>query len=264
MVYIASFVCAVLAVGFLFLAKAIGFDTYQRTVDPYASFQVQLDLITWSVIAVACAFTALPLWGIVGVALSKAREKKEEFVRRTVIASRKSWHYRLNTWMNFGDVPPERCSECEYWARLCNGLFAGQVATLILGIFIAAIMALGWLTGLKPILSGTPWQKKWYDAPNIFESERQWKGPITLGLLLLGGLAAGLAISGAGHALVQAGQGAHWASVGKWTAVGVGSAFMGVTALLLCPRIWRHALQPIFSLVTARAIGVCRPMEFVD
>jgi len=250
--YVYSFVLAVLAVGaFFFVHWMNGTNTSTHT-------HTTLGVIDWSAIGAFALFGILSAWGMIGVALSNLKKRANELALEDVVISRKSWHYRLNTWLNFKKEPRKGISECEYWAQLANGFYSQPPVYVCLGFLTILVGVIGWFFSARPDFSNIRHGKL------DFYSGNQFVGPIVLALMLIAGLYAGLTFSGAGEALTHA----PWLTIGKWSGAGIA----GLIGLLVASIIFWNivtvvrytVVQPLVSLAIARIVRVCRKTKFVD
>ena len=258
--YVISFTLGALVVGSFFFVHWMNYDPPIGTSYNPVFHHTTLGIIDWSLISVFSLFAVLSVWGIVGVALSKVKQKAEELASQDVVISRRSWHYKLNTWANFGNKPPETTSECEYWARLAHGLPSaplGYVFIITIKILIAVI---GWLFSARVDVTHI----HIVDMDELFKEGHQPIGPIVGILMLMGGLATILLLSGAGQALLDA----SWMSVGKWAGISiagvVGAVALIISIFLIGQLILYNIAQPLFSFAVARIMRVCRQAQFVD
>ncbi len=247
------------SIPFAFELVAVGFlSLFAFAPTQYADDPLLPKSYFWPTAAVLFFFMLLSVWGMIGVALSKIKEKAGELALREVTISKKSWHYRLNTWANFGKEPLKARSECEYWARLFHGLCGTPLAKMLIYVVSTIILLFGWFCGAR--LSGLNiFGDKGTEL--AFKSGHQFVGPTVFALMLIGGLAAGLTLSGAGASIQHIPP--PTVGMGKWAGVVIGSLIGAVFALLLLAVLVR-TMGSLFSYITARVIGVCRPIQFTD
>lgn len=237
----------------------------------------------WLLAGVFSLLALLSLWGYVGIWFSSIKTRAGEIAEQKVVISKKSWHYRLYKWVNFGESPPKKCSECEYWAGLVHGLVAFPpiyaviftiVATVLIVIsFVTTLAATAaWLVGLRPNnpIKFLQNDKNYGDEKEIpfLKGGYQLKGPIVLGVLLLAGLVATLVFTDAFN-VIQLLERAPWMIIGKLSLISVlviaatAILFYGVKVLVFQGLL--PATKPLRSVATARVAGVCRgPVEFAD
>lgn len=252
--YAGSFVLAGLGIGLLFLFHTPSPGTVKGG-------HTAIGMIDWSIIAALGGLALLSVWGIVGVALSKIKARSEDLASQAVDISKKSWHYRLNTWANGGYEPSDVRSECEYWPRLFHGLYAVPFIRALGYVICSVILLLAWFFGQRP--NGLNIYRDNDSGRPILKPGHQFIGPTALALLLIGGLAAGLMLSGAGADAPHA----PWLTIGRWSGVVTGGIIGGIVslvAILFLADIALHAIRPPFSYAVARVIRVCRPIRFVD
>ncbi|MEK7153097.1 MAG: hypothetical protein AAB834_04060 [Patescibacteria group bacterium] len=206
-----------------------------------------------SALSGACAFfVVLAGWGGAGLALSKIKENlRETLVQENVRISRSSWHYRLQATVcpanTYGDIT-KVCSECEYWARLANGLFTQPPIYILCIVVIWMVTAIGWFFGAKP------------SSEHFFRGS-QWKGPVALTLIVLAGVS--LALWHWGFPSVPAIPASSPAATG-YIRIVIGIIVGGFVLFFL----WTKAVWPAFrnlaSFVGAKLVGLCRQTTFTD
>lgn len=247
-------------VTFLLAVVAIGLTFMANLVPPAGGPAQGIGTIDWSVIAVACAFACLSLWGLVGVALSKLRERAQELAKQEAVISTESWHYRLNTWVNLGKPPAYVCGECEYWARLFHGLSYATGAIIALYIVYTAIIIVGWLFSARP----SPDFKRQVGNEKLFGKGHQWVGPIVLALAA----SAAIVLTDSPTTVVSF---PHWERVGLiaiWTVAAAVLLAVAVVASIWVVWPMLHSLgrnvQAFLSFILVRFVArVCRPVRFV-
>lgn len=251
--YLVTMVAAILVGVFIVLTATID-DEWN--IKNWAAF--------WSVVGVCSFFIALSAWGLVGIELSRLKKKIGELALEDVIISKKSWHYRFNAWINFGEEPSISMvrSECEYWARFFHGL--AVVSFIAVFLYAAAILILGcaWFIG-KCVTNLTSVRNE----GKFIKSGHQFVGPIVLGLAMIGGLVAGLLLSGAWQTIAHV----PWVTIGEWSGIVIGGTLGGLLVIFLFAKIaWlilrllASASRPLFSYASARIVRVCRPVQFID
>lgn len=255
--YLASFVLGALGVGMVFFVHWMN-SISLREAEPHTT----IGMIDWSLISAFSVFAAISLWGMIGVGLSNLKKWTGDVAIQDALISRKSWHYRLNTWINAGEEPLGVGSECEYWARLFHGFLGIPPLLLLFSIVIVFFSTLivligiaGWFLSARTYFT-FPTLGKGRESKDIFDSGHQWIGPIVFVLVIVGGLY----FSGAGQVLLDA----PWMAIGKWSGGVIGALFLGtLLAIFFIKFVW-PGTKSLSSYAGARMAGVCRPVQFVD
>jgi hypothetical protein len=216
-----------------------------------------IGIIDWSLVAIFAGWAVLCIWGIIGVLISEFRRGAEDIAKRDVVISRKSWHYRLNKWANFGDDPDCNLSECEYWARMFHGLYIAPVVYTIFFSFLWFIrvvvfniaLVIYWLFSFKPDFSAT-WNKE------VVELDRgnQIYGPLTLVSIMAVG------VSLLYWLVFDISFGTPFKIIGIIVA-GVLAAAMAIFLLIVVYKIF---VRPLAHFVMARLAGACRRTVYTD
>ena len=202
--------------------------------------------------ATAMLFLALGGWGYIGLALSKAKEHLgETLAQRAATISRKSWHYWLQARVCYpsiyGDIADVR-SDCEYWARLVNGLVSMFPMIILLKGITILVMAIGWFFGARP-------SRKY-----MFHGT-QWKGPTVLALIVVAGVS--IAIWRLGFPSIPT---IPTPSPTAWRYViaALGLIAGGCGLYFLWGKFIWPALRDLVSFIGAKLVGRCRLITFTD
>ena len=200
-----------------------------------------------ALVAASVLFIALACWGAVGLYLSRVKETlRETLAQKKVTISQRSWHYRLQESVCskkvYGDIADVK-SECEYWARLLNGLFTLLVPSTL-------VMAIGWLFGANPSFT---------KRGDLFEEGQQRKGPVVLLAIVLVGIS--MAVWKWGPPSLPA---LHAPPIVTWyiTAGVMGGNVLAILLGLLIARFIWPALRDFVSFLVARIVGLCRLITF--
>jgi hypothetical protein len=208
--------------------------------------------LTWSwavstLVAAFAFYVAIAVWGRIGLALSKAKEGlRETLAQESVTILRSSWHYRLSERVCpqaiYGDLTTVR-SECEYWARLANGLLTCSPVAIFLRI-------IGWFLGGRPNFA---------KGGELFLRGNQRKGPMVIALIVLTG--AVMAVLKWGFpSLPAAPPLILWYIVGS----GVGAIVLLIGLCFFTAKVLWPPLRNLASFAGARLVGACRLITFAD
>jgi hypothetical protein len=218
--------------------------------------RVLLGPFQWSVIAAFSLYAIVSVWGMIGVVLSDLKKRTAESAGQDIVISRKSWHYRFNTLMNNGK-PFHARSECEYWARIFHGFSILPPIFMISYLLLVVVVMVGWLFSAR-----TNW-KVLYDLTKkqeFFSAGHQRVGPIVLAAMMV----AAFVLSGLPVSIASL----PWSVIGKWAGMIIGgfagAALLGYIGWHIGTKVVWPALRPLGSVATARVLGVCRLVKFVD